>query len=147
MYLLGSISVKNLLDMVFSAVYLVFVLNVLVFIFLFFLQYIPCNARTFLAEYIEEQRDEARILQFKKTKPKLLTYEGRSYPAMFKHRANYSKFVGSAWFEFTHDYGLRAGDRIVFTMDHLTFDLKIETYRGGERILPLACAGKLFKCF
>lgn len=145
MYLLGSISVKNLLDMVFSAVYLVFVLNVLVFIFLFFLQYIPCNARTFLAEYIEEQRDEARILQFKKTEPELLTYEDRSYPAMFKHRANYNKFVGSAWFEFTHDYGLRAGDRIVFTMDHLTFDLKIETYRGGERILPLACVGKL--CF
>lgn len=72
-----------------------------------------------------------------RVEPQLLTYEGRSYAATFKHRQFYSKFVGSAWFEFSDDYGLRAGDRIVFTLDHLTFDLKIETYRGGQRLLPV----------
>lgn len=47
--------------------------------------YIPYNFRAFVAYYIDEQRDAAMMLQYKKVEPALLTYEGRSYPPLFKH--------------------------------------------------------------
>ncbi|XBJ10637.1 hypothetical protein VPH35_015459 [Triticum aestivum] len=99
--------------------------------------YIPCNVRGFLADYIEEHMNVAQTFNHKRTEPAILTYESRSYASDFKHRGNYSKFCGSAWFEFSNDYALRAGDRVVFTLHHTCFDLKVETFRDGERILPL----------
>ncbi|KAF7088898.1 hypothetical protein CFC21_091968 [Triticum aestivum] len=99
--------------------------------------YIPCNVRGFLANYIEEHRNVATTFKHKSTEPAILTYESRSYASDFKHRSNYSKFCGSAWFEFSNDYALRAGDRVVFILDNSCFDLKVETFRDGERILPL----------
>ncbi|KAF7018652.1 hypothetical protein CFC21_031919 [Triticum aestivum] len=102
--------------------------------------YIPCNVRGFLADYIEEHRNIATTFKHKRTEPAILTYESRSYASDFKHRGNYSKFSGSAWFEFSNDYALRAGDHMVFTLDSSCFDLKVETFRDGERILPLPSA-------
>lgn len=122
---------------------LIFVLPLIILNF-FFCTYLAMSEPIWLSIYIEEQREEARHLLMPRVEPQLLTYEGRSYAATFKHRQFYSKFVGSAWFEFSDDYGLRAGDRIVFTLDHLTFDLKIETYRGGQRLLPVPTVGKCF---
>ncbi|XP_044364960.1 uncharacterized protein [Triticum aestivum] len=99
--------------------------------------YIPCNVRGFLADYIAEHRHIATTYKHKRTEPAILIYESRSYASEFKHRGNYSKFCGSAWFEFSNDYALRAEDRLVFTLDNSCFDLKVETFRDGERILPL----------
>ncbi|KAM3315355.1 hypothetical protein ACQJBY_033840 [Aegilops geniculata] len=100
--------------------------------------YIPCNVKGFLANYIEEHRNVATTFKHKRTEPAVLTYESRSYASDFKfYRSNYSKFYGSAWFEFNNDYALRAGDRVVFILDNSCFDLKVETFRDGERILPL----------
>ncbi|XBI18761.1 hypothetical protein VPH35_060454 [Triticum aestivum] len=98
---------------------------------------IPCNGRGFLAIYIKEHRNVAQTFNHKRTEPAILTYESRSYASDFKHRGNYSKFYGSAWFELSNDYALPAGDRVVFTLDHSYFDLKVETFRDGESILPL----------
>ncbi|XBI19567.1 hypothetical protein VPH35_061052 [Triticum aestivum] len=94
--------------------------------------YIPCNVRGFLANYIEEHRNVATTFKHKRTEPAILTYESRSYASDFKHRSNYSKFCGSAWFEFSNDYALRVSDRVVFILDN-----SVETFRDGERILPL----------
>lgn len=27
----------------------------------------------------------------------------------------------------------------MFSLDHMTFDLKVDTYRGAERLLPILC--------
>ncbi|XP_045087966.1 uncharacterized protein [Aegilops tauschii subsp. strangulata] len=98
--------------------------------------YIPCNVRASLAAYIQEHRNVAQMSGYKRIEPALLTFESRSYAAVFKHRGRYSKFCGAAWNELTQDYALSAGDRVVFTLDHSVFDLKVETYRGGHRIFP-----------
>ena len=112
-----------------------------------FFQYIPCNVRGFLGDYIQEHWNIATTFKHKRTEPAILTYEIRSYASDFKHRGNYSKFCGSAWFEFSNDYALRAEDRLVFTLDNSCFDLKVETFRDGERILPLPSVGEfLFFC-
>ncbi|XBJ19707.1 hypothetical protein VPH35_010647 [Triticum aestivum] len=99
--------------------------------------YIPCNVRGFLANYIEEHRNVATTFKHKRTELAILTYESRSYASDVKHRSNYSKFCGSAWFEFSNDYALCVVDRVVFVLDNSCFDLKVETFRDGERILPL----------
>ncbi|VAH52374.1 unnamed protein product [Triticum turgidum subsp. durum] len=95
------------------------------------------QCKGFLADYIEEHRNIATTFKHKRTEPAILTYESRSYASNFKHRGNYSKFCGSAWFEFSNDYALRAGDRVVFTLDNSCFDLKVVTFCDGELILPL----------
>ena len=97
--------------------------------------------RAFLAAYIQEHRNVAKMSHYKRIEPALLTFESRSYAVIFKHEAHYSKFYGSAWFELTHDYALCAGDRVVFTLDHSVFDLKVETYHAGHMILPSPCCG------
>lgn len=112
-----------------------------------FMQYIPCNVRASLAAYIQEHMNATKTLQYKRIEPALVTFESRSYHAVFKHRAHYSKFCGSAWFEFTQDYALRAGDHVVFTLDHMILDVKVDTYRAGERILPSPCVGKFLVFF
>ena len=98
--------------------------------------------RSFLANYIEEHRNVATTFKHKRTELAILTYESRSYASDVKHRSNYSKFCGSAWFEYSNDYALCVVDRVVFILDNSCFDLKVETFRDGETILPLPSVGK-----
>ena len=74
--------------------------------------------------------------------PALLTHEGRSYNALFKHRANYTKFCGGEWNIFAADYELRAGDRIEFELPDEGLNLEIQTYRDDKRLLPLPHVGR-----
>ena len=108
----------------------------------YFFQYVPCNVRAFLAEYIEERKKEARKLRKEQVEPALLTHEGRSYNALFKHRANYTKFCGGEWNIFAADYELRAGDRIEFELPDEGLNLEIQTYRDNKRLLPLPHVGR-----
>ena len=108
----------------------------------YFFQYVPCNVRAFLAEYIEERKKEARKLRKEQVEPALLTHEGRSYNALFKHRANYTKFCGGEWNTFADDYELRAGDRIEFELPDEGLNLEIQTYRDDKRLLPLPHVGR-----
>ena len=110
----------------------------------YFFQYVPCNVRAFLAEYIEERKKEARKLRKEQVEPALLTHEGRSYNALFKHRANYTKFCGGEWNIFADDYELRAGDRIEFELPDEGLNLEIQTYRDDKRLLPLPHVGRYF---
>ena len=74
----------------------------------------------------------------------LLTHEGRSYNALFKHRANYTKFCGGEWNIFAADYELRAGDRIEFELPYEGLKLELQTYRDDKRLLPLPHVGRYF---
>jgi hypothetical protein len=79
----------------------------------YFFQYVPCNVRAFLAEYIEEEK-----------------------------KANYTKFCGGEWNIFAADYELRAGDRIEFELPDEGLNLEIQTYRDNKRLLPLPHVGR-----
>ena len=109
--------------------------------FYYFFQYVPCNVRAFLAEYIGERKEEARKLSKEQVEPALLTHEGRSYNALLKHRPNYTKFCGGEWNTFADDYQLRAGDCIEFELPHEGLNLEIQTYRNDKRLLPLPHVG------
>ena len=100
--------------------------------FYYFFQYVPCNVRAFLAKYIDERKEEARKLRKEQVEPALLTHEGRSYNALFKHRANYTKFCGGEWNIFAADYELCAGDRIEFELPDEGLNIEIQTYRDKK---------------
>ena len=108
----------------------------------YFFQYVPCIVRTFLADYIDERKEEARKLRKEQVEPALLTHEGRSYNALFKHRENYTKFCGGEWNIFAADYELRAGDRIEFELPYEGLKLELQTYRDDKRLLPLPHVGR-----
>ena len=74
--------------------------------------------------------------------PALLTHEGKSYNALFKHRANYTKFCGGEWNIFAADYELHAGDRIEFELPDEGLSLELQTYRDDKRLLPLPHVGR-----